>query len=84
MHHSPPVECRGIIEGNSYLWSLVFDLSYCRSIAMQRLRLVVCLKVILKVQRQKNFLDFLFITGKLTCVCIGEGEGRRKFSVLQG
>jgi len=54
---------------------------------MQKLRLVVSIKVILKVDRDRRiFWIFLFTTGKLmcVCVCVEEGEGRRNSSVLQG
>lgn len=59
---------------------------------MQKLRLVLCIKVILKVHRTEiekssGFFFFFLVYKKANvcvCVCVGEGEGRQNSSVLWG
>lgn len=56
--------------GNSYLGSLVFDLLYCSSITMHKLRLVVCIKIILKVHRDRSIFWIFCLQQESWCVCL--------------
>lgn len=72
MQHSLPVKIASMQmhrRGNSYLGSPVFELLYCSSTTKQKLSLVVCIKIILKVHREKNFLD-LFVHNRKADVCV--------------
>lgn len=57
-------------KGNSYLGSVIFDLSYYSSITMQKLGLLVCIKVILKVHRHRRIFSIFFVHNREADVCV--------------